>query len=122
MTKVTKVTKVTKSPHILNPTKSNVFNVVVPSFRRTQLTIIVIRCDVTSGKLMNSKPCAHCIATMQQHGIKHVVYSTGNADAPFAIELVENISNAHISLSSRLIANPDFRMTERRIINGGVFV
>jgi tRNA(Arg) A34 adenosine deaminase TadA len=40
-----------------------------------KLEMLVIRTD-KAGRLKNSKPCSHCLATLKMFGIKIVYYST----------------------------------------------
>lgn len=55
--------------HIANRYKTN--KVIT---KLNTLTIIVIRKRITDGTLMNSKPCADCIETLQNMGIKYILF------------------------------------------------
>ena len=38
-----------------------------------------------------SRPCSNCIKFMRFHGVKNVVYSTGDSNTPFIIEDVKTM-------------------------------
>lgn len=42
-----------------------------------RLVLIVIRVN-SNNKLINSKPCSHCLEMMKYYGIKKVIYSDTN--------------------------------------------
>jgi hypothetical protein len=52
-------------------------------------TLIVI--SIYKNQLRNSRPCNECIKVMRMYKIKRVVYSTGNLQEPFHMELVSSM-------------------------------
>lgn len=60
------------------------------NYRATKrLTLIVIRVN-NNNKLINSKPCSHCLEVMKYYGVKKVIYS--NIDGTLTTEIIRNMT------------------------------
>jgi hypothetical protein len=62
------------------------------------VSIVVIR--YAGEKIINSKPCIHCISYMKKLGIKKIYYSN---DGNIIYDKINKISTTHISLYHRTI-------------------
>ena len=64
------------------------------------IDIIVIRTNI-QGTLLYSKPCASCLHTMKELGIRNVIFST--ADNLFTCFRVKSLISSHISQMGKYI-------------------
>jgi len=66
-------------------------------YYKKKITMIIIRRN-KSGEWINSRPCAHCIETLQKNRISQIIYS--NQEGKFTKENVNNMDfkTAHVSL------------------------
>jgi tRNA(Arg) A34 adenosine deaminase TadA len=69
-------------------------NKIIFNKKYNKLDLCVIRVN-NKGKLMNSRPCMHCLKLMKTIGIRNVYYSS--SDTTMVKESVKNMISTHIT-------------------------
>lgn len=60
----------------------------------TRYSIVVLRVN-NNGKLLNSKPCLHCLNILKLTGLNKIYYSDSNGN--INMEKIKNMNTTHIS-------------------------